>query len=236
MVSDRNIGRLPASRWPIRMYLSRVTKLAARARATRGGRTRESLVTAGIALLADGGWAAVTTRAVATRAQSNPGLIHYHFGGLPGLRAAIAERASAEAIGPAVDPLLQAEDVDSAIDALDDGITRLVADDRRIRLAAELMAGARHDPAVGAAFQRNLEGARAGLEAWFADRYPHWPAERAAGTAALAAALFDGLLLHRALDETTPMSEALATLRACVSWGNDPGRHHVPTTRGAEHA
>lgn len=181
---------------------------------TRGQRTREALVAAGIALLAEGGWEAITTRAVATRADSNPGLIHYHFGGLGGLRLALAARASDEAIGPLVSALLRSADVAEAIDALQAGITDLVADDRRVRLAAELTAGASHDPELGAAFRENLREARSAIGDWVAARHPRWPADRTAGVAALVAALLDGLLLHRALDPHAPLPEALATLRA----------------------
>ncbi|MEO3885479.1 TetR/AcrR family transcriptional regulator [Nonomuraea sp. B5E05] len=65
-----------------------MTNLADRPNLPRGDRRREQLVAAGIAVLRDDGWQGVTTRAVAQRAGTNPGLIHYHFGGLAGLRSA----------------------------------------------------------------------------------------------------------------------------------------------------
>ncbi|MBL3687000.1 TetR family transcriptional regulator [Leucobacter zeae] len=179
----------------------------------RSQRTRDGLVAAGVALLADSGWGAVTTRAVATLAGSNVGLIHYHFGGLPGLRLALAERASEEAIGPLIQVFLRSDDVDAAFDALQTGIADLVADERRVRLAVQLIAGASHDPDLGAAFRQDLREARAAIAAWLELQRPHWSAERIAGSAALFAALLDGLLLHRALDEDAPLEVALTVLR-----------------------
>jgi AcrR family transcriptional regulator len=57
-----------------------VTNLVDRPISARGQRRWEQLVEAGVAVLADGGWPAVTTRAVAGRAGANVALIHYHFG------------------------------------------------------------------------------------------------------------------------------------------------------------
>lgn len=60
----------------------------------RSDRTRQQLIDAGVQVLTEGGWAALTSRAVARRSEVNVGLIHYHFGGMPGLRAAIAQGAT----------------------------------------------------------------------------------------------------------------------------------------------
>lgn len=195
------------------MYISHVTNSADQPTSARSRRTRENLIRAGIDLLAEGGWEAVTTRAAAARAGSNAGLIHYHFGGLPGLRIALAERASEDAIGPLVDVLLTSDGFDEAITGLQEGIAGLVVDDRRVRLATELIAGASHDQELGAAFRRNLREARAAIAEWIGRQRPLWPAERVSGAAALVAALLDGLLLHRALDEDAPLEAALTVLR-----------------------
>lgn len=171
---------------------------------------------AGIALLVDGGWDAVTSRAVATRAESNPGLIHYHFGGLRGLRVAIAERASDEAIGPLVDVFASSDDFATVFARLSSNVEVLVADDRRVRLAAHLVAGAANDPELGSAFRQNLVSARTLLIDWVANQRPQWAREQAVGVGTLIAALIDGLLLHRAVDASVPMREAIAVLGACV--------------------
>lgn len=155
----------------------------------------------------------MTTRAVAVRAGSNAGLIHYYFGGLPGLRTALADRASADAIGPLIEPILESGGLDEAISALQDGIATLVADDRRIRLATQLIAGAGLDPELGAAFRQNLRDARVAIAEWIGRQRPHWSAERVTGAAALVAAVLDGILLHRALDDEAPLDAAITALR-----------------------
>ncbi|MFC7877998.1 TetR/AcrR family transcriptional regulator [Isoptericola sp. NPDC057391] len=205
-----------------------MTNLVDRARSPRGQQTRESLVDAGLSLLADGGWGAVTTRAVAARSGTNAGLIHYHFGGLPGLRAALAQRASEAAVGPLVDMVLRSSDLDEGIDAIRAGIERLAADDRLVRLAVQLVAGAGQDPALGAAFRDSLAGARAAIADWVGARRPDWTDERRTGFAALVAALIDGLLLHRALDDHAPMTEALTAFRDLTDAVAPPDPHRSP--------
>ncbi|MCD2498351.1 TetR/AcrR family transcriptional regulator [Microbacterium nymphoidis] len=189
-----------------------MSNLADRPISPRGQRTKEALVLAGTNLLADGGWEAVTTRAVAALASSNAGLIHYHFGGLAGLRVAIAQYAGEIAIGPIIGVFLESDDFTSALASLRSAIAALASDDRRVKLATELVAGAGHDPALGESFRAQLVDARAALTAWVARQRPHWPTERVVGVAALLAALLDGLLLQRAVDESTPVNEVLMAL------------------------
>lgn len=155
----------------------------------------------------------MTTRAVAARSDSNPGLIHYHFGGLGPLRLAIAERAGEEALGPLIAEILDATDMDAALDAIERGIERVSGDARLIRLSAQLVAGAGQDSALGQAFRQSIADARIAFADWLGAHRPAWSAERRRGASALVAALIDGLLLHRALDDTAPVGDALALLR-----------------------
>ncbi len=48
--------------------------------------TSERLAAAAVQLIAEDGWAAVTTRRVAERAGVNQGLVHYHYGSVAALR------------------------------------------------------------------------------------------------------------------------------------------------------
>jgi AcrR family transcriptional regulator len=68
--------------------------------AQRGHEVRQRLLGAAAELIAERGWAAVSTRAVADRAGLAPGLVHYHFTSVQALlsQAAIAvmHRAAAE--------------------------------------------------------------------------------------------------------------------------------------------
>jgi AcrR family transcriptional regulator len=76
--------------------VAREKKVAPTSRSGRGEAAREALVKAALALFAERGFAATSTRQIAARAGVNISLISYHFGGKEGLRracaAAIVER------------------------------------------------------------------------------------------------------------------------------------------------
>lgn len=167
---------------------------------------------AGVALLAEGGWPAVTTRAVADRAGTHTGLIHYHFGGLPGLHTAIARKAGDEVIAPIVNALLEVRDPAAVLDSVRGLVPAAVGDGRTMRLGVEVMAGALRDPALGEAMRDVLRRARARIGERIGELYPSWSEARRAGAATVAAALLDGLVLHRLLDASLPVDEALAAL------------------------
>jgi AcrR family transcriptional regulator len=67
-----------------------------RTQAQRRSRTRQALLTATIELLAEVGYAGVTTRAVATRAGVTPGALQHHFDGKAQLVAAASEHLNLE--------------------------------------------------------------------------------------------------------------------------------------------
>lgn len=186
-----------------------MAKLVDRAKSSRGQQTRDNLVDAALSLLAEGGWSTVSTRAVAARSGSNAGLIHYHFGGLPGLRLAVAEKAGEAAVGPIVATFLASSSITEALDAIEKGIANLTADERLVGLAVQLIAGASQDPELGAAFRQSLAEARTSIADWASEVRPDWSRDQCFGFAALVAALIDGLLLHRGLDENAPVRQAL---------------------------
>lgn len=189
-----------------------MTKLVDRPNSHRGHRRREQLINAGVTLLADGGWPAVTTRAVAERAGTNVGLIHYHFGGLPGLHVAIARKAGEEIFTPVVDALLEVQDPNAALDTVRDLVPATTGDSQTMRLAVELMAGALRDPALGDVLRDELRQARAQVDERLGELHPSWSEVRRTGAATVIVALLDGLMLHRLLDATLPVDEALAAL------------------------
>lgn len=189
-----------------------MANLVDRATSVRGQRRREQLINAGITLLADGGWPAVTARSVAERAGTNMGLIHYHFGGLPGLHAAIARKAGDEVITPVVDALLEGQDPNAALDAIRNLVPATTGNSPTMRLAVELMAGALHDPALGEVLRDGLRQARARISERLGELYPSWSEARRTGAATVVAALLDGLMLHQLLDASLPVNDALAAL------------------------
>lgn len=159
----------------------------------------------------------MTTRAVAGRAGANVALIHYHFGGLPGLHAAIAQLAADEILIPIVDVLVTAADPADAVQTLRRLLPTTTGNDRVLRLVVELVAGAGRDPALGQALQDALRTARLRLAERLGELYPSWPHARCTGVATVALALLDGLMLHYLLDPELPAGEALAALEALIT-------------------
>ncbi|MEU4704167.1 TetR/AcrR family transcriptional regulator [Nonomuraea dietziae] len=189
-----------------------MAKLGDRPNSVRGDRRREQLVDAAVALLCEGGWPAVTTRGVAERADTNPGLIHYHFGGLPGLHAAIAGRAGDLVINPLVTELLAAVDERAALATARRLLPAATGDGQTTRLAVELIVGATRDPALGEVLRDQLREARGQIADRVGQLHPDWPPARLTGVATLIAALIDGLMLHHMLDRDLPVGEALAAV------------------------
>ena len=180
-----------------------------RASTPRGRARRDQLVRIGLDLLAEGGWASITARAVADRARIRPGLLHHYFNGLPGLHVAIAQRATEMIVEPVVDALLAAPDTAAAVRALRDLVPEPADGERNLRLAAELLVRALRDPRMGAERRDWSRSLRGRIAARLAELYPDWPAERREGTATLVTAVLDGLLLQLILDPDLPTDAAL---------------------------
>ncbi|MEO3798209.1 TetR/AcrR family transcriptional regulator [Nonomuraea sp. B10E15] len=186
-----------------------MTNLAERPNSARGDRRREQLVETGLALLSEHGWPGVTARAVAERAGTNPGLIHYHFGGLPGLHAAIFRRGTDLLVKPLVDELLAAGDERAALDSIRTLLPRTTDDEPASRLAAELIIGATRDAVLGAVLRDELRQVRQQIADQLRALHPGWSAGQALGVATLTVAAIDGLMLHCMIDGDLPTSEAL---------------------------
>jgi AcrR family transcriptional regulator len=164
---------------------------------TRGERRRDALERAGLALLAEHGWAGVTARAVAEHAGTNPGLLHYHYGGLPGFRYAVASRA-ADAV---VEPFLQAVEAGSMARTVPEllGSTTAV-DPAAARLTAALLAGALLQDDVGRAVRDRYRSARSRVADLVRREHPDWSDEQVVAVAVLVVGALDGLLLQAAVD------------------------------------
>ena len=189
-----------------------MTNLVGRPTSGRGLRRREQLTDAGVTLLAEGGWPAVTTRAVADRAGAQVGLIHYHFGGLAGLHEAIARKAGDEVVTPVLDALLEAREPHVALETLRELVPATTGEGRTLRLAVELMAGALRDPVLGEVLRDGLRQARARIGERLGELYPSWSEARRTGAATVVTAFLDGLMLHQVLDAALPADEAFAVL------------------------
>ncbi|MEU4825393.1 TetR/AcrR family transcriptional regulator [Actinomadura citrea] len=188
-----------------------------RASTPRGLARREQLVGIGLDLLAEGGWAALTARAVADRARIRPGLLHHYFNGLPGLHVAVAQRASETIVDPVVDALVAAPDTAAALRALRERVLDMLAGERNLRLAAELLVRALRDPRMGAERRDWSREVRARIAARLEHLRPSWPPERREGTAMLFTAMLDGLMLQLILDPELPADPALHATEALAA-------------------
>lgn len=187
-------------------------KLADRPNPARGRVRRESLVDAGLELLAEAGWPAVTTRAVAKGSGCDASLIHYHFGGLRELHLAMARKAGDTVIAPVFDALMAAPTAAAALNAMRDVLPTTTRDEKIARLAVELMVGAMREPALGEALRDGLRDARSRLADRLEQLYVEWSPQRRAGVAVVIAALLDGLMLHAMLDAGLRIDDALCAL------------------------
>ena len=187
----------------------------------KGALRRASLVDAAVELLSEAGWAGVTHRAVATRADANPGLVHYYFEGSAGLRLAVAERAAEVSIGQLTEDLLQAEDEAQLLAGVEGLLARTARGADAARLTTELVSAAFADPAVGAVLATAMRTARERVADWLANHRPDASPESAQGSAALLLAAVDGAVLHRLLDPDLSPQALVAAMAPLV--GPDEG-------------
>ncbi|QFG19887.1 TetR/AcrR family transcriptional regulator [Actinomadura sp. WMMB 499] len=182
--------------------------------------TRIRLLEAAVAVMAEDGWTAVTSRGVAERADANNALVHYYFGSVDALRrAAVLHALEAEMEGP-IAAILDAPDVlDGIVTAIADLTAPRATGDGtgppRLRVVTEALVHGLRDEEL----RRETAGQLAAFRGALADRLA---ALRATGglrgdadPAALAVvvcALIDGLLLHAVVDPRTDAAAATAGL------------------------
>lgn len=182
----------------------------------RSARRREQLLAAGAELLGQRGWAGVTSRAVAERAGTHAGLVHYHFGGLPALKRAVASLVVSQALEPALRVLLASPSWAAGLAA----VVRAASgsdDTAAARSNAELITAALQDPEVGAVLRAVLADARSRLVPWLRETGAVEPE----GLATLVVAALDGLLLHRLTDPDLPL-DAVAVAADALARAHPP--------------
>jgi AcrR family transcriptional regulator len=179
--------------------------------AERGGRgdtTRRKIAQAAVELVAELGWDAVTTRAVASRAGVNPALVHYHFGSMEALLRGAVVAALEEEIGQAARPLVEAPSLAEGLAGGVDAIQRLDLQTPAASLLIEAMVRAVRDPDLAGVIVGSLRDFRAlvaeRVRAAAANgEVTNGLSPEAAGV--FIAASLDGLLFHRIIDPTTDL-------------------------------
>jgi AcrR family transcriptional regulator len=180
--------------------------------ADRGRRTREQLLDAAAQLVGEVGWGAVTTRLVAERAGVNAALVHYHFSSVPDLLSAAALRFAEQVLAESAEALRAAEPAEGIGRLLED-LSRYTGSDPRSLLLTEALLASHRLP--------GLRSALAALVADFRTRVAEWL--RSAGVrdadavALLLGAAVDGLVLHRALDESVDFRVVAGPFRRLVA-------------------
>lgn len=188
----------------------------------KGAERRAAIVEAAVDLLAEEGWAGVTHRAVAGRAQTNPGLVHYYFEGSAGLRLAVAERAAELSIVSLAEDLLAAEDEAHLLAGAEALLTVGTREAGPARLTTELVSAAFTDPAIGAVLAGAMARTRSLLADWITARRPGHSRDEAVGRAALLLAAVDGAVLHRLLDPDLPLPDLVSALAGLTGTTADP--------------
>jgi AcrR family transcriptional regulator len=182
--------------------------------ASRGREVRRRLVQAARDLVPERGWTAVSTRTVAERAGVAPGLVHYHFASLQALLAEAAVGALRDMIGGAGMLVQRAGTPGELVDLLTAEVDRYTGTDPASLLAVETYLAATRDPELRRQLTVVLDEFRGRL----ADRLREHGVPDPDPTAAVLAAVVDGVLLHRALTPL-PAGTVAPVLRRIVERG-----------------
>jgi len=163
--------------------------------AERGRQVRARLRAAAVALIAERGWAAVSTRLVADRAGVAPGLVHYHYASVRALLIEAATGTMTDLAGELDTLLTGAVSPEAGVRALLAALDGYSGTDPTSLLFAEVYLAAARDAELRQVLTGILDGLRGRIAEWLAG---HGVADPPGSAAVLAAAL-DGLMLHRPL-------------------------------------
>ena len=162
----------------------------------RGGPVRQRLTTAAAALIAERGWGAVSTRAVAERAGVAPGVVHYHFGSVQALLTEAAVTTIRDLVMGMTAALDEVRDPGVLVRRLLDALDQYTGQDPMLLLANEAYLAATRNEEL----RRELGAVLTEFRDWLAQRFAAAGIAAPEQTAAVVAATIDGLLLHRTLN------------------------------------
>ncbi|KAB8187707.1 TetR/AcrR family transcriptional regulator [Microbispora catharanthi] len=189
----------------------------AEASADRGRTTRQRLLGAAAALIAEVGWGGVSTRMVAERAGVAPGVVHYHFASLPDLLIAASTGVARAMLEELTGRLAEQPDPETGVEWLLGELSRYTGTDPASLLIVEMYLAAARLPDLRDRLHEIVADSRARVAAWLRERghYAGRPGDAEAAAAVLVAAV-DGLVLHRGLDPDLDLTALAGPLRAMV--------------------
>ena len=190
------------------------------ARPASGELTRRRLLDAGASLIVERGWSAVTTRAVAERADVNQALVHYHFGSIGKLRReAVLARLMPE-VQSLIEELLDERPLPESIYRVTALVDRFDLQTELGVLMAEALLQATREPEVAAAMGgimgswSEMLGPRLQLAQERGVVRSDIPAER---LTPVIASFLDGFLIQRMADPTLDANTTAETLIRLLS-------------------
>ncbi|MEU6428800.1 TetR/AcrR family transcriptional regulator [Microbispora sp. NPDC046973] len=189
----------------------------AEASADRGRTTRQRLLGAAAALIAEAGWSGVSTRMVAERAGVAPGVVHYHFASLPDLLIAASTGVARAMLEELTGRLGEQPDPETGVEWLLGELSRYTGTDPASLLIVEMYLAAARLPDLRDLLQEIVADSRDRVAAWLRERgsYSGRPGDAEAAAAVLVAAV-DGLVLQRGLDPCLDLTALAGPLRAMV--------------------
>jgi AcrR family transcriptional regulator len=162
----------------------------------RGREVRRRLLTAAVELIAERGWAAVSTRVLAERAGVAAGVVHYHFASVRALLSEAAVGAMRETASMLEPVLAKAGTPAEAVRLLVASLDAYTGDDPMSLLFVETYLAATRDAALRDAVAKVIVEFRTRLADWLGTHGVGDPE----ATAAVLGSAVDGLVLQRALD------------------------------------
>jgi AcrR family transcriptional regulator len=186
--------------------------------ADRGREARRRLLEAAAELIAERGWAAVSTRMLAERAGVAPGVVHYHFSSVQALLTEAALAVMHDLIEQAGAGMERAHTPGEALGLMIDSLTAYDGRDPVSLLFAETYLAAGRDEHLRRSLGEVVTDFRRALAGRLAEHQVPSPD----ATAAVLAAAIDGIMLHRALGPGPDATDLTTVLRRLVA-PTEPG-------------
>lgn len=193
----------------------------------RGAAVRRRIEAAAVELVAERGWGGVSTRQLAERAGITPGLVHYHYRSLDdALRTAVLAVARTE-VSEVARVVAEADDVEQALDLVWSAMDRHPTDAAESVTMIEAMLSALRDDELREGLAVVLHDFRRTV----AERLRQGGFVDPEGTAAVLAAVLDGVLLHRMLSDDLGADAVRPVVSRMLQpdthgTGEGPDRHH----------